>query len=274
MCMVRAFCCRRRDGSRSSRMLAAGCDGREGLQRGQARVDEETFADGQAVWSRHPDAGVNPRVTSPGGWWLTSPVHQGERGAAVKTIAQGMSVVSAEPVVTAACVSCCRRAMGEASTRHSLRPSEFRGAMSMHNSGKIVPRECSLMSSPLSCPGLTGASSKPRLLGSISDVSGILDRPVEPGDDVAIRSRDRRVGKAQRAHQFEQSLWRDGGLASACARLSYGGRSRSAHPTQRHTFSSACTRSPIRSSACSRPVEKRMKPSLMPSSARASGLRR
>ena len=25
---------------------------------GQPRVDEETFADGQAVWSRHPDAGV------------------------------------------------------------------------------------------------------------------------------------------------------------------------------------------------------------------------
>ena len=47
-------------------------------------------ADGQAVWSRHPDAGVNPRVTSPGGWWLKSPVHQGEHGAAVNTIARGM----------------------------------------------------------------------------------------------------------------------------------------------------------------------------------------
>ena len=36
---------------------------------------------------------------------------------------------------------------------------------------------------PLSCPGLTGASSTPRLLGSITAVSGILDRPVKAGDD-------------------------------------------------------------------------------------------
>ena len=27
---------------------------------GEPRVDEETFTDGQAVWSRHPDAGVKP----------------------------------------------------------------------------------------------------------------------------------------------------------------------------------------------------------------------
>jgi len=47
-----------------------------------------------------------------------------------------------------------------------------------------------------------------------------------------------------------------------------------AHPTRRHTLSSACTRSSIKSSACSSPVEKRIKPSLMPSSARASGFRR
>jgi hypothetical protein len=40
----------------------------------------------------------------------------------VKTIAQGMPVDLAEPVVTAACFFCCRRAMGEAITRHSLRP--------------------------------------------------------------------------------------------------------------------------------------------------------
>jgi hypothetical protein len=40
----------------------------------------------------------------------------------VKAIAQGMPVDLAEPVVTAACFFCCRRAMGEAITRHSLRP--------------------------------------------------------------------------------------------------------------------------------------------------------
>jgi hypothetical protein len=40
----------------------------------------------------------------------------------VKTIAQGVPDDLAEPVVTAACFFCCRRAMGEAFTRHSLRP--------------------------------------------------------------------------------------------------------------------------------------------------------
>src|ERR1700743_3757169 len=60
-------------------------------------------------------------------WWLTSPVHQGERGPAVKTVGRGMPDVSAEPVVTAACYFCCRRAMGAASTRHSPRPQSFEG---------------------------------------------------------------------------------------------------------------------------------------------------
>ena len=45
-------------------------------------------------------------------------------------------------------------------------------------------------------------------------------------------------------------------------------------PPTPHTFSNACARSSMMSSACSRPVEKRMKPSPMPSSARASGFRR
>ena len=56
----------------------------------------------------------------------------------VNTIAQGMSVDPAEPVVTAACVFCCRRAMGEVVTRHSLRPLSFKGDTSMHNSDNHV----------------------------------------------------------------------------------------------------------------------------------------
>src|ERR1700722_8362544 len=32
-----------------------------------------------------------------GRWWLTSPVHQGDHGGAVKTIAQGMPFVSGGP---------------------------------------------------------------------------------------------------------------------------------------------------------------------------------
>ena len=61
---------------------------------------------------------------------------------AVNTIAQGMSVDPAKPVVTAACFFCCRRAMGEAITRHSLRPlSFFEGTVGWINSDASAPRE-------------------------------------------------------------------------------------------------------------------------------------
>jgi hypothetical protein len=46
----------------------------------------------------------------------------GRARSSVNTIAQGMPVEAADPVVTAACFFVCRRAMGEAITRHSLRP--------------------------------------------------------------------------------------------------------------------------------------------------------
>ena len=48
--------------------------------------DVRRVAYGQAVWFWLPDAGVNPRVKSPGGWWLKSPAHQEEHGAAVKPL--------------------------------------------------------------------------------------------------------------------------------------------------------------------------------------------
>src|SRR6201985_3165310 len=44
-------------------------------------------------------------------------------------LAQGMPVVPAEPVVTAACFFCCRRAMGAACIRHSLRPLTYEGGV-------------------------------------------------------------------------------------------------------------------------------------------------
>jgi hypothetical protein len=53
---------------------------------------------------------------------LSSPVPRGERAISCNTIVQGMPACFGVPVVTAACVSCCRRAMGAACTRHSLRP--------------------------------------------------------------------------------------------------------------------------------------------------------
>src|SRR5690348_18360329 len=58
-------------------------------------------ADGEIAWSRHPDAGVNPRVKSPGGRGLTSPVPRGEReDKPLKPIAQGMPECFGVPVVT------------------------------------------------------------------------------------------------------------------------------------------------------------------------------
>jgi hypothetical protein len=56
----------------------------------------------------------------------------------VNTIAQGMPVDPAKPVVTAACFFCCRRAMGEVVTRHSLRPLFFPGAVDAMTRAKHV----------------------------------------------------------------------------------------------------------------------------------------
>src|SRR5580698_5394436 len=61
----------------------------------------EKLADGRAVGAWHPDAGVQfAGRNSRRRWWLTSPVHQGDHGGAVKTIAQEMPGDSGEPVVT------------------------------------------------------------------------------------------------------------------------------------------------------------------------------
>src|SRR5262249_29141117 len=68
------------------------------------------------------------------------PGPRGELAISVKTIAQGMPDDLAEPVVTAASFSCCWRAMGEAFTRHSLRPLHLGGGRDAQL-GHIVPRE-------------------------------------------------------------------------------------------------------------------------------------
>src|SRR5258708_31305386 len=70
------------------------------------RADEGIITDGQAVWSCPPDAGVKPCETIVARRrWLTSPVHRGEHGAAVKTIARGMPVVPAA-LSLLACAKC------------------------------------------------------------------------------------------------------------------------------------------------------------------------
>jgi hypothetical protein len=78
---------------------------------------------GQAVWFWLPDAGVNPRVKSPGGWWLKSPAHQEEHGAAVKPLRRECRVISAY-LCWPACVFFVLHARQwvRSCTRHSLRP--------------------------------------------------------------------------------------------------------------------------------------------------------
>src|SRR5689334_24911452 len=77
------------------------------------RKTSEPGADGEIAWSWRPDAGVNPRVKSPGGRWLKSPVHRGEREISRTTIAQGMPECFGVPVVT--CLRaflCCTQGCG------------------------------------------------------------------------------------------------------------------------------------------------------------------
>ena len=93
----------------------------------RARQTNVACADGEVAWSRPPDAEVKLAmmlcITPMTG--ARKPGPRGDRDISLKTIAQGMPVDPAEPVVTAACFFCCRRAMGEVITRHSLRPLRF-----------------------------------------------------------------------------------------------------------------------------------------------------
>jgi hypothetical protein len=90
-----------------------------------ARQTNVANADGEVVWSWPPDAEAKFAGSSRRRRGQESPVPGESTKETVKTIAQGMPADPAKPVVTAACVFCCRRAMGEAITRHSLRPLRF-----------------------------------------------------------------------------------------------------------------------------------------------------
>src|SRR5258707_393330 len=74
-------------------------------------------------------------------------------------------------------------ASGATRIRHSLRPLMIEGG-SLEQLGQIVPRERGLLSPSAVMLRASGASSTPRLLDFNIGVSGILDRPVKPGDDV------------------------------------------------------------------------------------------
>jgi hypothetical protein len=62
-------------------------------------------------------------------WWLTSPAHQEERGAAVTPLRRECRSDFGVPVLACVRLFCCaRKAVGAACTRHSLRPLFSEGA--------------------------------------------------------------------------------------------------------------------------------------------------
>jgi hypothetical protein len=62
-----------------------------------------------------------------------------------------------------------------------------------------------LATTKLSSPGLTGRSSTPRLLDSIAGVSGMLGRPVKPGDDSSVCFFQR--GRPEAGTELAMTLW-------------------------------------------------------------------
>jgi hypothetical protein len=111
--------------------VEAGCDGRFCRARRTRHG-----ADGEVVWSRHPDAGVKLRETSfARRWWQQSPVHQGDHEVSRNTIARGMPGETGVTVVTNSYVFYFTyEAAGASGARHSLRPHP-RGTISTHSPG-------------------------------------------------------------------------------------------------------------------------------------------
>jgi hypothetical protein len=106
---------------RSSRNVSAGCGGRRvpsailAWTSGALRTAKSCGPDAPTLASSFVESSAKRRGQE-------SPVPGESTKDTVKTIAQGMPDDLADPVVTAACFFVCRRAMGEAFTRHSLRP--------------------------------------------------------------------------------------------------------------------------------------------------------
>src|SRR5581483_11574791 len=108
------------------------------------RADEGIFSDGQAVWSCPPDAGVKLCGTFRRATETNSPVLRGERGATVNTIARGMPVVPAEPVLLACVMRTLFCTQGSRVRPASGIPRAlfYSRAMASAALGQIMPREC------------------------------------------------------------------------------------------------------------------------------------
>ena len=101
----------------------------------------DALTDGEIVWSWRRDPGAKPaktRLAGDGGKTGRSP----GRARIIRKPSRGeCRDVSAEPVVTAACFLCCRRAMGAASSRHSPRPHHLEGESFTHHPARIARRD-------------------------------------------------------------------------------------------------------------------------------------
>ena len=114
-----------RGATRSSRVLGAGCNGRAGAA-GRATPMRTAKSCGPDL----PTLGSSLCATSAQTTVAIKPGTPGRARISRQTVARGMPVAPAEPVVTAACFFCCRRAMGAACIRHSPRPLFFEGRCS------------------------------------------------------------------------------------------------------------------------------------------------
>ena len=120
-----------RGGSRSSRTLGAGCDGRVGVA-GRATLMRTAKTRGPDP----PTLGSSLRVTSSQATVAIKPGHRGERAISRQTIVQGMPDCSGGPVVTNACAFYQRaRGCGCIERPAFPAPSVLRGTRSMHHSG-------------------------------------------------------------------------------------------------------------------------------------------
>ncbi|MGJ4887796.1 hypothetical protein ACQR1Y_06375 [Bradyrhizobium sp. HKCCYLRH3099] len=115
---------------------------------GNEGADERSLAD---VKSQRPDTPmlVSPRAMRKHccGMVANKPGAPGRLRISVKTIAQGMPACSGFACGTCRLHFFRRRAMGEAVTRHSLRPLHVREGRAMADLGRYQPRECDRMSS-------------------------------------------------------------------------------------------------------------------------------
>ncbi len=101
-------------------------------------------------------------------WWLKSPAHQEEHGAAVKPLRRECRSDFGVPVL--ACVRLfrfAREAVGAACTRHSLRPLLSEGHRIAKPGREIAPRECFFTASSLR--GVQRRSNPDCLRGGILD---------------------------------------------------------------------------------------------------------